>query len=125
MIILFAENSHARGLFLAGIFAYADLDFPTPEPNALPLEDSQWGAIRFTPATTLSAYIALSEESLIMRQQWTGALCSMLPVMVIRAAFGAGANGVVLSREYAEMWLANLTAAGDTLREVFAQKSQG
>lgn len=39
----------------------------------------------------------------------------------IRAAFGAGANGVVLSREYVEMWLANLTAAGDTLREIFAQ----
>ena len=40
----------------------------------------------------------------------------------IRAAFGAGADGVVLSREYAEMWLANLAAAGDTLREVFAEK---
>ena len=40
----------------------------------------------------------------------------------IHAAFGAGANGVVLSREYVEMWLANLTAAGDTLREVFAAK---
>lgn len=39
----------------------------------------------------------------------------------IRAAFGAGANGVVLSREYAEMWLANLSAAGDTLRKVFAE----
>lgn len=38
----------------------------------------------------------------------------------IHAAFGAGANGVVLSREYVEMWLANLTAAGNTLREVFA-----
>jgi hypothetical protein len=41
----------------------------------------------------------------------------------IRAAFGAGADGVVLSREYAEMWLANLAAAGDTLREIFAQKT--
>jgi hypothetical protein len=41
----------------------------------------------------------------------------------IRAAFGAGANGVVLSREYAEMWLANLSAAGDTLREIFAQST--
>jgi hypothetical protein len=39
----------------------------------------------------------------------------------IHAALGAGANGVVLSREYAEMWLANLAAAGDTLREIFAQ----
>jgi hypothetical protein len=39
----------------------------------------------------------------------------------LRAAFGAGAGGVVLSREYVEMWLANLTAAGDTLREIFAQ----
>ena len=39
----------------------------------------------------------------------------------LRAAFGAGADGVVLSREYVEMWLANLTAAGDTLREIFAQ----
>lgn len=39
----------------------------------------------------------------------------------IRAALGAGADGVILSREYAEMWLANLSAAGDTLREVFAQ----
>jgi hypothetical protein len=27
---------------------------------------------------------------------------------------------VVLSREYVEMWLANLTAAGDALREIFA-----
>jgi hypothetical protein len=39
----------------------------------------------------------------------------------LRAAFSAGADGVVLSREYVEMWLANLTAAGDTLREIFAQ----
>jgi hypothetical protein len=38
----------------------------------------------------------------------------------VRAAFGAGADGVVLSREYVEMWLANLSAAGDTLREIFA-----
>lgn len=43
----------------------------------------------------------------------------------IEAAFGAGANGVILSREYAEMWLANLSMAGDTLRQVFAQRSQG
>ncbi len=40
----------------------------------------------------------------------------------IRAAFSAGANGVVLSREYVEMYLANLTAAGNTLREVFARQ---
>ena len=39
----------------------------------------------------------------------------------IRAAFDAGANGVILSREYAEMWLDNLSAAGDALRETFAQ----
>lgn len=39
----------------------------------------------------------------------------------VRAAIGAGANGVVLSREYVEMWLANLSAAGDTLREVWAK----
>jgi hypothetical protein len=39
----------------------------------------------------------------------------------IMAAFGAGADGVVLSREYVEMWMANLTAAGDTLRGVFAR----
>ncbi len=41
----------------------------------------------------------------------------------LRAAFDAGANGVVLSREYAEMWLANLAAAGDTLREIFGQSA--
>jgi hypothetical protein len=40
----------------------------------------------------------------------------------VRAAFGAGADGVVLSREYVEMWLANLSAAGDTLREIFAEQ---
>jgi hypothetical protein len=39
----------------------------------------------------------------------------------IHGAFGAGANGVVLSTRYEEMWLTNLTAAGDTLREVFAR----
>jgi hypothetical protein len=39
----------------------------------------------------------------------------------IHAAFGAGADGVVLSREYVEMWMANLTAAGDALREIFAK----
>ena len=38
------------------------------------------------------------------------------------AAFDAGADGVVLSREYVEMWLANLSAAGDTLREIFAKR---
>jgi hypothetical protein len=39
----------------------------------------------------------------------------------VRAALGAGADGVVLSREYVEMWLANLSAAGETLREIFAK----
>jgi hypothetical protein len=39
----------------------------------------------------------------------------------VRAAVDAGANGVVLSREYTEMWLANLSAAGDALREAFAK----
>jgi hypothetical protein len=38
----------------------------------------------------------------------------------LQAAFAAGADGVVLSREYVEMWLANLTSAGDTLKEIFA-----
>jgi len=41
----------------------------------------------------------------------------------LRAAFGAGADGVVLSREYVEMYLANLTAAGDTLRDIFAKSA--
>jgi hypothetical protein len=40
----------------------------------------------------------------------------------VRAAFEAGADGVVLAREYAEMWPANLSAAGETLREVFATR---
>ena len=40
----------------------------------------------------------------------------------VRAAFDAGADGVVLSREYVEMWLANLSAAGETLREIFARR---
>jgi hypothetical protein len=41
----------------------------------------------------------------------------------LRAAFAAGADGVVLSREYVEMYLANLTAAGDTLRDIFAKSA--
>jgi hypothetical protein len=41
----------------------------------------------------------------------------------LRAAFGAGADGVVLSREYVEMYLANLTAAGDTLRDIFSKSN--
>jgi hypothetical protein len=41
----------------------------------------------------------------------------------VRAAMGAGADGVVLSREYVEMWLANLSAAGETLREIFNQRN--
>ena len=40
----------------------------------------------------------------------------------IHAAFGAGANGVVLSTRYEEMWLANLAAAGDALRDIFAHQ---
>jgi len=40
----------------------------------------------------------------------------------LEAAFTAGADGVVLSREYVEMYLANLTSAGDTLRTIFAQQ---
>ena len=39
------------------------------------------------------------------------------------AAFRAGANGVVLSREYHEMWLANLSAAGETTRKIFSSGS--
>ena len=38
----------------------------------------------------------------------------------VRAAFEAGADGVVLAREYVEMRLANLSAAGERLRRVFA-----
>jgi hypothetical protein len=37
----------------------------------------------------------------------------------IRGAISAGADGVVLSRDYVEMWLANLSAAGETLRELY------
>jgi hypothetical protein len=37
----------------------------------------------------------------------------------IRAAIGAGADGVVLSRDYVEMWIANLSAAGETLRALY------
>jgi hypothetical protein len=29
---------------------------------------------------------------------------------------------VVLSREYVEMWQANLSAAGETLREIFSKR---
>jgi hypothetical protein len=36
------------------------------------------------------------------------------------AAFAARANGIVLSREYHEMWLANLASAGETTRRIFA-----
>lgn len=35
------------------------------------------------------------------------------------AALKAGANGVVLSREYHEMWLKNLSAAGEATRQAF------
>src|SRR5262252_3238563 len=40
----------------------------------------------------------------------------------VHAAFDAGADGVVLAREYVEMWLANLSAAGEALREIFAKR---
>ncbi len=39
----------------------------------------------------------------------------------VEAAFAAGGDGVVLAREYTEMWLANLAAAGDATRQIFAQ----
>jgi hypothetical protein len=39
----------------------------------------------------------------------------------VNAAFAAGADGIVLSREYTEMWLANLTAAGEASRQIFAR----
>jgi hypothetical protein len=43
----------------------------------------------------------------------------------VEAAFAAGGDGVVLSREYTEMWLANLAAAGDASRKIFAQRASG
>jgi hypothetical protein len=39
----------------------------------------------------------------------------------VRAAFGAGADDALLSREYTKMWLANLAAAGDASREILAK----
>jgi hypothetical protein len=39
----------------------------------------------------------------------------------VGAAFDAGADGIVLSREYTEMWLANLAAAGEATRAIFAK----
>ena len=36
----------------------------------------------------------------------------------VRAAFRAGAPGVILSRKYSEMNLANLSGAGDAVREL-------
>ena len=39
----------------------------------------------------------------------------------VQAAFGAGADGIVLSREYTEMWLANLSAAGEASRQIFGK----
>jgi hypothetical protein len=41
----------------------------------------------------------------------------------LEAAFAAGADGVVLSREYVEMFTANLISAGDTLRAIFAAQA--
>jgi len=38
----------------------------------------------------------------------------------VKAAFAAGADGVVLSRKYSEMRLANLAGAGQGLREAGA-----
>jgi hypothetical protein len=38
----------------------------------------------------------------------------------VRAAIDADAHGVVLSRDYSEMWLPNLAAAGTALHEAFA-----
>jgi hypothetical protein len=42
----------------------------------------------------------------------------------VKASYEAGANGVVLSREYTEMWLANLAAAGDATRELFGKQGK-
>ena len=39
----------------------------------------------------------------------------------VRASFAAGADGIVLSREYTEMWLANLAAAGEATRAIFSK----
>jgi hypothetical protein len=41
----------------------------------------------------------------------------------LEAAFSAGADGVILSREYVEMYTANLTSAGDTLRAIVAAQA--
>jgi hypothetical protein len=41
----------------------------------------------------------------------------------VNTAFESGADGIVLSREYTEMWLANLSAAGDASRQIFAGKT--
>jgi hypothetical protein len=39
----------------------------------------------------------------------------------VYAALNGGADGIVLSREYTEMWLANLAAAGDASRQMFSK----
>ena len=39
----------------------------------------------------------------------------------VEAALGAGAPGIVLNRDYNEMYLANLAAAGDASRKIFAK----
>jgi len=44
----------------------------------------------------------------------------LLRILIVLAGL-MGADGVILAREYVEMWLANLSAAGETLREIFAQ----
>jgi hypothetical protein len=37
--------------------------------------------------------------------------------------FSAGANGIILARDYNEMWLKNLAAAGEAIREIFPPAS--
>ena len=39
----------------------------------------------------------------------------------VKSAFSAGAHGVILARDYNEMWLENLAAAGEAIREIFPQ----
>jgi hypothetical protein len=46
-----------------------------------------------------------------------------LPKGVVNKKPVKSRQGVVLSTRYEEMWLANLTAAGDTLRETFTRSA--
>ncbi|PYV22026.1 MAG: hypothetical protein DMG24_17985, partial [Acidobacteria bacterium] len=41
----------------------------------------------------------------------------------VKAALASGAQGVVLSRKYSEMRLANLAAAGEAVREIMTSES--